>query len=54
MPAAQVGFMVQTYADKLAGLELELFQQVVNSLVFGSKNVSPVTLRRMHEPLRGF
>ncbi|CAM9897152.1 unnamed protein product, partial [Scytosiphon promiscuus] len=30
-----VGFMVQTYADKLAGLELELFLQVVSSLVFG-------------------
>lgn len=32
--------MVQTYADKLAGLELELFVQVVNSLVFGSQHVS--------------
>ena len=37
---SQVGFMVQTYADKLAGLELELFHQVVNSLVFGSQHVS--------------
>lgn len=36
----QVGFMVQTYSDKLAGLELELFHQVVNSLVFGSQHVS--------------
>lgn len=36
----QVGFMVQTFSDKLAGLEPELFQQVVSSLVFGSQTVS--------------
>ncbi|CAN0454697.1 unnamed protein product [Laminaria digitata] len=35
-----VGFMVQTYSHKLAGLEFELFHQVVNSLVFGSQQVS--------------
>lgn len=37
--ARQVGFMVQTYSHKLAGLEFELFHQVVNSLVFGSQQV---------------
>ena len=31
--------MVQTYSHKLAGLEFELFHQVVNSLVFGSQQV---------------
>ncbi|CAM9400550.1 unnamed protein product [Ascophyllum nodosum] len=30
-----VGFLVQTYAHKLAALEFELFHQIVNSLVFG-------------------
>lgn len=32
--------MVQTYPHKLPGLELELFDQIVNSLVFGSQQVT--------------
>lgn len=35
----QVGFLVQTYAHKLAALEFELFHQIVNSLVFGCQQV---------------
>ncbi|CAN0173344.1 unnamed protein product, partial [Discosporangium mesarthrocarpum] len=34
-----VGFLVQTYAYRLATLEFELFQQLVSSLVFGSQLV---------------
>lgn len=39
--------MVQTFSDKLAGLEQELFQQVVSSLVFGSQSVSAARARRV-------
>lgn len=50
---AKVGFMVQTYPHKLPEVDFEVFEQIVNSLLFCSQQVKEVTVVAPSDDRRG-